>query len=149
MDSWEIGAFGDASRLVDDRHSSSNVRFLAPISSALTDLRRLVETLCMGSPLTNSPTSDVPLAHSHKVSQHKVWRKRGTMARAIRTPSASKGGISIQDALAVEVEADALIHGPCLVAQPVVSEWRNHRLLEKEIQTKLLRETTQNETIQI
>jgi hypothetical protein len=29
------------------------------------------------------------------------------------------------------VKADALIHGPCLVARPVGSKWRIHRLFHR------------------
>jgi hypothetical protein len=29
------------------------------------------------------------------------------------------------------IKADALNHGPCLVARPVGSEWRIHRLLHR------------------
>jgi len=127
MRSWIIGFLDHLRKRVDGPLSFAKSSVCTRSSSTPEIDLATRKIILTGNPLSFLATSDNSFEQSHKVSQHMVWRNREMVATATWTPSASKRGTCIQSAFAVAVEGDALIHGPHLVAQPVGSEWRNHR----------------------
>jgi len=68
----------------------------------------------------------VPAIPSLNRQPYQVLRRRRVLAGQIRRSVPVAAFLSGRS-LAVAVRADALIHGPCLVARPVGSEWRTRR----------------------
>ena len=68
----------------------------------------------------------VPAIPSLNRQPYQVLRHRRVLAGQIRRSVPVAAFLSGRS-LAVAVRADALIHGPCLVARPVGSEWRTRR----------------------
>ena len=82
------------------------------------------------APLCERHHSVPSITVSHR-QPYQVLRRRRWVPKRPRASTRTSGGLPSGRSLAMAVRADALIHGPCLVARLVGSEWRTRRPLHR------------------
>jgi hypothetical protein len=133
-------------------HSKSNIQALTATFHGLTSPKRVLSQKTLRGSFCDFNSPEVPLARtssskssrlgvvglspqfdSENLLQYKVLRfwqvGQYSPPHLVRIKREARFGGSLA------ANGDALIHGPNLVAWPVGSEWRNHRLHRAVIQT--------------
>jgi hypothetical protein len=100
----------------------------SPDVASPTSTSTLGTSLPLNEPAPSFEASGfVPAIPSLNRQPYQVLRRRRRVLAGLVRRSVPVAAFLLGRSLAIAVRADALIHGPCLVARPVGSEWRTRR----------------------